>query len=227
MKISYRTHPVLESIEKKQLKLPANLWACGEKIRLTSKPFADAIEKSWDKFPKDTWQYVMNEHGVLVGNAITLVYAVKGYSNFELYVFNSQSSYYFGCFKCINGVFKGEISKELIARAGGNAQLVQNAFISELFVTLAFINFVDIEKKTLSPKSRDKAVVCKYVNDSKSTIEVLDCKWYTTLHYPNSFPVRGHFRWQPCGEGLKDRKLIWINDFMKEGYTAPARKLSA
>lgn len=28
------------------------------------------------------------------------------------------------------------------------------------------------------------------------------------------------------GEGMKERKLIWINDFKKTGYTAPARKLA-
>lgn len=35
-------------------------------------------------------------------------------------------------------------------------------------------------------------------------------------HYSiNETGVRGHFRWQPCGEGMKEIKLIWIDEHVR------------
>jgi len=54
----------------------------------------------------------------------------------------------------------------------------------------------------------------------------LDSKWFTTLVKSDAFHVRGHFRLQPKKkDGEWTKELIWINDFQKEGYTAPARRL--
>ena len=33
-----------------------------------------------------------------------------------------------------------------------------------------------------------------------------------------SFKVTGHWRFQPCGVGMLERKLIWIDTFEKSGY---------
>ncbi len=43
-----------------------------------------------------------------------------------------------------------------------------------------------------------------------------DSKWYTEISNDESFTVSGHFRLQPYGDGT--RRLIWINEFMKNGY---------
>lgn len=43
-----------------------------------------------------------------------------------------------------------------------------------------------------------------------------DSKWYTEIANDESFTVSGHFRLQPYGDG--SRKLIWINEFTKNGY---------
>ena len=43
-----------------------------------------------------------------------------------------------------------------------------------------------------------------------------DSKWYTEICNDESFQVSGHFRLQPYGDGT--RKLIWINEFTKNGY---------
>jgi hypothetical protein len=88
-----------------------------------------------------------------------------------------------------------------------------------------FKNYAEIETKILAPGQRQKDINCKYVNDTRLPIRYLDSKWFTTLVKSDAFKVRGHFRLQPCGHGLTDRKLIYIDDFMKTGYTAPARKL--
>ncbi len=45
---------------------------------------------------------------------------------------------------------------------------------------------------------------------------LFDSKWYTEISNDESFQVSGHFRLQPYGDGT--RKLIWINEFTKNGY---------
>lgn len=101
----------------------------------------------------------------------------------------------------------------------------------QLYTTLVahlnFIRYAQVETKELPAGQMTKFVDCKYRNDTKSNITILNSTWFTNLVKSDAFKVRGHFRLQPCGEGHKDRKLIWINDFQKEGYTAPARKLGA
>lgn len=90
---------------------------------------------------------------------------------------------------------------------------------------LMFRAYADVEIKQLLPGKKIKDIDCNYKNETKLPITILDSKWFTTLVKSDEFKVRGHFRLQPCGEGHKDRKLIWVSDFMKHGYTAPARKL--
>lgn len=37
----------------------------------------------------------------------------------------------------------------------------------------------------------------------------------TQVEWSHRWVVRGHWRWQACGEGRKERKRIWIHDFVK------------
>jgi hypothetical protein len=88
-----------------------------------------------------------------------------------------------------------------------------------------FKNYAEVEIKNLPPNSKTKDINCKYLNETDFTISFLDSKWFTSLVNSNAFKVRGHFRLQPCGPGMKNRKLIWINDFEKTGYHREATKL--
>jgi len=45
---------------------------------------------------------------------------------------------------------------------------------------------------------------------------LFDSKWYTEISNNESFQVSGHFRLQPYHDGT--RKLIWINEYIKQGY---------
>jgi hypothetical protein len=90
-----------------------------------------------------------------------------------------------------------------------------------------FKSFASIETKYLEPHSKIKDISCKYINETKLPITYLDSKWFTNLVKSDAFAVRGHFRLQPKKkDGKWTHELIYINDFMKTGYTAPARKLS-
>lgn len=101
------------------------------------------------------------------------------------------------------------------------------ALFSNLICLINFLKYADIEVKQL-PSNRQifDGVTCKYNNKSKYPIEIIDSTWFTTLIKSESFKVRGHFRLQPHGHGLTKKKLIWINDFQKEGYTRKAKILN-
>lgn len=87
-----------------------------------------------------------------------------------------------------------------------------------------FINYAEIEKKEIQPSRQIwDGPTCLYNNKTRFPITVVDSAWYTHLVSSGAFKVRGHFRLQACGEALKDRKLIWIQDFEKEGYTRKAK----
>ncbi len=88
-----------------------------------------------------------------------------------------------------------------------------------------FKSYAEVEIKILLPHKKIKDIDCKYINDTNLKLTYLDSKWFTTLIKSDEFKVRGHFRLQPFGQLRQGRKLIWISDFMKTGYTAPARIL--
>lgn len=90
---------------------------------------------------------------------------------------------------------------------------------------LLFKRYATVETKTFLAGEKTKYLGQKCINDTKQNITYLDSHWFTNIIKSAGFGVRGHFRLQPCGVGMKDRKLIWIESFEKTGYTAPARKL--
>lgn len=99
-----------------------------------------------------------------------------------------------------------------------------NKEFSMIMQLLIFIELGDIEIKYIEPRrtiGKDKAT--KTVNSTNYTVYVVDSSWNQLLIRTEGFAVRGHFRLQPCGAAMKDRKLIWISAFEKNGYTRPPR----
>lgn len=87
-----------------------------------------------------------------------------------------------------------------------------------------FINFAEVETKTMKPNEKIwDGPVAKYNNKTRSNIKVIDSTWYTTTISSGEFTVHGHWRMQPYGPGLTKKKLIWINEFKKDGYTRVAK----
>lgn len=87
-----------------------------------------------------------------------------------------------------------------------------------------FIQYSEITTKILPPKEQIwNSHTCVYNNKTQDEITIIDLTWFTNLIKSDAFKVRGHFRLQPCGEGMKERKLIWINEFQKEGYIREAK----
>lgn len=91
---------------------------------------------------------------------------------------------------------------------------------SKIMQVLTFVELGDIEVQILESgtvKNKSKQLANMY-NGTNKTIFVVDSSWNKIIIRTDGFAVRGHFRLQSCGEGKKDRKLIWIDAFEKHGY---------
>lgn len=105
---------------------------------------------------------------------------------------------------------------------------IQYLYIYTIIMSVVlFKRFAPVETKEFFAGQKTKYEGHKCINETKYNITYLDSKWFTNIVRSAGFGVKGHFRLQPCGVGMKDRRLIWIEAFEKTGYTAPARKLKA
>lgn len=93
---------------------------------------------------------------------------------------------------------------------------------------LTFKQFAEIETIEIggSKPKRVKIGSEKYLNESNQQVNVLDSRWFTNIIRTEGFKVSGHFRLQAYGEGMKKRKLIYISEFMKSGYSTKAKHKS-
>jgi hypothetical protein len=99
--------------------------------------------------------------------------------------------------------------------------------LSMLLSIYMFRQYAEVETKVLEPHNRVIDIGCKYINETSFKITYLDSKWFTSLVKSDGFKVRGHFRLQPKKkDGKWTHELIYIEDFMKTGYTSKARKLN-
>ena len=89
---------------------------------------------------------------------------------------------------------------------------------------ISYIYFGDIIEKHLKAGQKSKInFFQKIVNDTKIDITYVDSLWKQRIS-TDGFSVSGHFRLQPVGEGRKERKLIWIEEFSKDGYNRKATR---
>lgn len=85
-----------------------------------------------------------------------------------------------------------------------------------IFVELGDIDVEVIEGGRNNGKPKKNG---KITNTSNNTVYVVDSSWNKLIIRTDGFAVRGHFRLQPCGHNMADRKLIWVDAFEKHGYT--------
>lgn len=254
MKISYRTHPILEYLESDtpdikgfeidRAKLDAifpyldNFWTENrmlfkENIYYVSEPFAEACAASIDKlFAAGLFKELGNISGTLLIKSASICYKAErifvaekndwGYKihliwfrGREIQVFSTDGAMF------VSKVYRGKEEADY-----SDMQIVKNIFQFAESMEL-FKKHAEVETVYLPAGQRIRSIDCKYVNETKSNITTLDSKWFTTLVKSDGFKVRGHFRLQPKKkDGQWTKELIWINDFEKTGYTAPARKLT-
>jgi len=89
---------------------------------------------------------------------------------------------------------------------------------------IIFKQFAKEEKEfKLRARTKQKNKADKYRNELKIDINIIDKTYFTSSYNFNQFSVNGHFRSQPHGKGRTKRKLIWISDFVKNGYSRKAK----
>jgi hypothetical protein len=249
MKISYRTNPALGLITGDCNDIYIHADAPKERIikglnyifntrknellkdvTYASQSFVEAAMKCYSKMISSELYKELEEVqcGVLLFGNSTFIYDAQrtiinghGAWMFDIIEFWSKTGLKTICW---NGVINYNIKVD----ESDTEDPIESAKRSWDFIRmiLMFKKFAQVETKYLPAGRKINDINCKYVNETKQNITYLTSTWFTNLVKSDAFKVRGHFRLQPYGEGLKDRKLIWINEFEKEGYTAPARKLS-
>jgi len=115
---------------------------------------------------------------------------------------------------------KTDLDKSLIETQCTNFMLSFSAALP------TFVEFAITEKIIVNAgKGKRKAIIGgeKIITDIQNDIEVIDSSWFRTIIHNGDFEVSGHFRLQPCGKALQDKKLIWIRDFVKHGYKRIAK----
>jgi hypothetical protein len=268
MKVNYRTHPFLETIQKKTvlnkdcsfpifkedksffddhgnmlyyLKSLELILSYGiESINYISTPFFLACEMAMEKlYPlvidilNSKEEFNVSEIYLIRENIWMIDFHQKGkilYQNFFILSKDGEPCVYI---ISASGNKKGKDNGSLWVSK--NFKFLDDIhdihqpifYLHFALILYCFKKYATVETKYLEPHSKIKEIGCKYINETKLPITYLDSKWFTNFVKSDAFAVRGHFRLQPkIKEGKWTHELIWINDFMKTGYTSPARKLS-
>lgn len=244
MKISQRSKPVLAFLEAKNLeqmfvneddkifidnvKIIDKCWAehCfyfSKNIEIICDTFSESMIQAQNKLLPiltDKNELISNLpqfHGVLLHKdlAICYNYSINGLVYF---IFSKN---------VLHGFAVQNKEGTITWTSNSDEETLINQCESYVALFLIFKKYATVEIKVLKANSRLKDIECKYINDSKSDVKIFDCKWFTTLVKSEGFKVRGHFRLQPKKkDGEWTKELIWISEFQKTGYTAPARMLS-
>lgn len=125
----------------------------------------------------------------------------------------------------IIGVCNGQIEDDGKIRYEEETLINFTPIINFVFTFVLFKKYVDVETVMLKPKQKTKVNKEKFFNDSPKNVTVIDSTYFRTI-IVEGFSVRGHFRWQRYGKGLKQKKLIWIEGFEKKSYVRKATKLN-
>lgn len=265
MKISHRSHPILEKLHNGSLgAIPVNIsdadaiksigakfdsdWKLFNKefksdINIITNPFYEAVKKAKPKLIELLKDKLANSDENLNTNGCyvqgDLVYMISHQvenndvqKEMVLYIFNKDGTPLALFIESAKYQMSRQwISNSILFIIENNPENFRKWIYQEFSTIICFNMFkkyAEVETKILLPNSKTKGILCKYVNQTKLKLTYLDSTWFTNLVKSSGFNVRGHFRLQPMKKnGEWTKELIWISEFEKTGYTAPARKIAA
>lgn len=93
---------------------------------------------------------------------------------------------------------------------------------------ILFYNYTETETKIIhgidsGEQRRVKLNGEKFINSSKNDIEIIDSSYFTKIIRTGEFGVSGHFRVQRHGVGNSETKIVFIDEYKKDGYTRNAK----
>ena len=210
-----------------------------KKIQYMSLPFFNAYLKSRPKLREIFVKEPIEQSGTLItpcdkGGVRTTFYDLFAKVDpFGIWGVSCTVAIFFvgkGCPMLVSLIYKNyDGERAFISDEINKSDLVPDQIISDLLMMVLFMKFCDLETKIILPGKKGFLVQQKYVNDTGQPVEILDSTWFTTIVRSEGFMVGaatgGFFRLQPCGPGLTQKKLIWIEPFQKLGYTRKAKML--
>jgi len=118
-----------------------------------------------------------------------------------------------------------DLEKNLL-RVGTDDQDVKTTQKNEEFVNedlkkvVAYIFLSEIELKILPINGKHGTATHpdRLKNDSSKPLTIVSDKWNTVTLRVGDFGVTGHFAWRAAGVGRVERRLIWIDSYVKHGY---------
>lgn len=200
---------------------------------LFSKTFIDTMDKSYMKFTqfhKDVLDELDDENGIVRSpyfvKGCYVVYRIKN-GCLTLWVFHDEIDKYLSIptyYICVSpkDKIKGtghQLDCMVLSLLDGCDELGLRDYIDMVLDYLCLRQWAEVQMGKVTTSMR------KEVKKKKKTQVVIepgldyflfDSKWYTEISNDEAFTVSGHFRLQPYGDGT--RRLIWINEFTKNGY---------
>ncbi len=247
IKLSARNRPILQIIKSGNLKgvattkqdleiltpdknLFAYLWLKHSykmlnDVKVLTIPFHEAVLLAKKKIVKpELFADIGYTAGVIMVDKMSVCYSVQDYGSVFAW-FNNNLIVGYAIEerepKKLASYISSEIKNSLFKDNASKSDMIGELF-RELYATLGFIKYAEVETVHLPSLRKTNFIGCKYVNDTGSDIRIYNSKWFTTLIKSDEFKVHGHFRLQPYKKG---KKLIWISDYKKSGYTSKAQKL--
>jgi hypothetical protein len=197
--------------------------------------------KLWNLFIQELWgnnshDVNFNHRGIMLFDKVIVYYNLSlNPKILTVDVFNPSGAFY-GHAHCLDSNEENDLIVHTTVNPYFNKIKESDEFLEFLpsllqhvIIFMLFKQFSNVETKHLCPNEKyvNKKLGHKDLNETDLSITILDSTWYTNLIRSEGFKVSGHPRLQPCKiDGEWTYKLIWINEFMKHGYTRTAKKLT-
>jgi len=162
----------------------------------------------------NSFAYYVDKNQNSIDNELNFSLAFYGVRGIEIFISGTFIKKKFESLSFIADDLEFYIEKDLAFE-----RFINYAFNILLFMQFAEIETVITEGKPSKGKSKVKFNNEKFLNESKIQIEIIDSNWFKRLIRTGAFKVKGHFRLQPYGTLNLLRKLIWIDDYTKNGYS--------
>lgn len=209
--------------------LDETVLSAKKSIKILTTPFFEAYRAAYLKLSSTLVEEPEPQSGVIVIGSVIFIYRLtEDFISLYILVWNKHHHLPEVSFEAVtnrkDNTFIGYQSEGILNLIGDRIKNLEGdtyqnshfVLMEDIRVLLLFIKYAEIEVKFVNANSKVKDINCKYVNDTRSDIQILDSTWFTTLVHSEAFKVRGHFRLQPYKDS---KKLIWINEFQKNGYT--------
>lgn len=231
MKFNYEKFPILSFLNEPnrvELNVPTEEyweWLTPDTpVQYLTKPFLLSVMRFADNlievFPTIA-ENIPDRKGVyLLGNQFVFYKVVNKVINFSV----GSGLTEFGRVRIEKGQIYGIFAEGVYEKKDNETD--KDWWAKMMIVLFYFLDNCEVETKMITAKSERTIGLDRYLNQTRSNVGVINCTWFTTLVSNIPHGVTGHFRWQPFGEGRAQRKLIWIQDFIRNGFTRRARVLT-